>query len=192
MNKFWRLLVFIGIVLICLSFSLLVYNKYIDERAGVKSKDVYLKIQKSFDDEEKYISIGDENTEMKVVNVDGYDYIGIINIPVLGLELPIMSDWDYEKMKISPGRYYGSVFTDDLVICAHSYENLFGNIEDLNPGDKLVLTDMNQNEYIYEVQVLEVLSSKDVKKMIESEFDLTLYTCTNNNLDRITVRLNRI
>ena len=40
--------------------------------------------------------------------------------------------------------------------------------------------------------MIEILSPKDVKKMIDSPFDLTLYTCTSDNLNRVTVRLNRV
>ena len=40
--------------------------------------------------------------------------------------------------------------------------------------------------------VLGVLDAEDIKKMIESEFDLTLFTCTSDSQDRITVRLNRV
>jgi len=103
-----------------------------------------------------------------------------------------MSDWDYNKMKISPCRYYGSIITNDLVICAHSYDNLFGRLKNLNTGDLLILTDMNNNEYIYKVEVIEILSPNKVEEMIESDFDLTLFTCTKDALNRVTVRLNRV
>ena len=40
--------------------------------------------------------------------------------------------------------------------------------------------------------VVEVLSPTDVDEMINSDFDLTLYTCTKDSKNRITVRLNRV
>lgn len=182
------ILISIGFLFIVMSFGMIYYNKYENKNAGIKSKEVYNKIEESV----KQISNNIESTEMKVVNIDGYDYIGTIKIPSLNLELPIMSDWDYNKMKISPCRYYGSVFTNDLVVCAHSYNNLFRRLKELNIGDIVILTDMNNNEYYYEVKVTEVLSPRDVKEMIESEFDLTLYTCTTDSINRFTVRLNRV
>lgn len=59
-------------------------------------------------------------------------------------------------------------------------ENVFSRIKYLNTDDILILTDMNNNEYIYKVE------------MVESQFDLTLYTCTKGGLNRVTVRLNRV
>ena len=181
-------LIFIGCLFIVMSFAMIFYNNYENQNAGIKSKEVYNKIEESI----KQISNSSENYRMKTVNINGYDYIGTIKIPSLSLELPIMSDWDYDKMKISPCRYYGSVFTNDLVICAHAYKSLFGKLKQININDIVILTDMNNNEYYYEVKVIEVLSPRNVKEMIESDFDLTLYTCTSDNLNRLTIRLNRV
>ena len=36
---------------------------------------------------------------MATVNVDGYDCIGILSIPVFDLELPVLADWSYSKLK---------------------------------------------------------------------------------------------
>ena len=130
--------------------------------------------------------------EQKVVNIDGNDYMGIIEIPSLNLQLPVANTWSYKIMKKSPCRYSGSIENDNLVISAHSYKSQFGNIGNLSYGDTLILTDINSNTYIYEVAVVEVLSPTDVDEMINSDFDLTLYTCTKDSKNRITVRLNRV
>lgn len=188
MNKKGIVLVCIGILLICCSFMLQVYNIYENRQAGIKSKHIYNQIQEMLlrvDD-----NIKTENTS--TLNIDGNNYIGTIALPALGLELPIMNDWNNEKMKIAPCRYYGSIYTNDLVLCSHSYDNLLGNIKDLNIGDMAIITDINGDQYIYKVEVVEVLGPDDVTEMIESDFDLTLYTCTKDNLNRMTVRLNRI
>ena len=182
-NKKWLILIIVGILLILSALSLQIYNNYVDERAGKESKEVVEKLHKE---------LKDTKEDKTIIKIDGNEYIGIIEIPVLELELPIMSDWSYKKMKISPGVYYGEIETNDLVICAHSYKNLFRYIKDLTKGDLLIFTDISGNKYLYEVQVVEVLSPEDVKEMIESEFDLTLFTCTDDNQDRITVRFNKI
>lgn len=188
MNKKSRILVVIGIILITISLGLTLYNIHINNIAGEKSQNIYQKLQKEITD-----SLAQANPkDMKTITIDGYEYIGTIEIPTLNLKLPIMNDWDNNKMKISPCRYYGSIYTNDLVLCSHSYDNLFGNIEKLSPNDKVIITDIDNNKYIYEVKIIEVLSPNDIEEMIESEFDLTLYTCTKDNLNRVTVRLNKI
>lgn len=71
-------------------------------------------------------------TEMTEVEIDGYYYIGYISIPALGMELPVMSDWSYPQLNISPCRYAGSTKTDDLVIAGHNYTRHFGGIKNLS------------------------------------------------------------
>ena len=44
----------------------------------------------------------------------------------------------------------------------------------------------------YEVLEIEILKPTDVDKMVNNEFDLTLYTCTSDNMNRVTVRCNRV
>lgn len=189
MVKSGKILVVLGCILIMSSGLLVLYNNYINQRAGVESREIVGKIQYKEIVQDTDLEITED---MKIVNIDGNDYIGTIKIPSLDLELPVMADWDYKKMKTAPCRYYGSIFTNDLVICAHGYDNLFGRIKNLNSKDLLILTDAYKNEYIYQVEIIEILSATDVKKMIESDFDLTLYTCTMDNVNRVTVRLNRV
>ena len=50
----------------------------------------------------------------------------------------------------------------------------------------------NGNNYIYEVVTIEVLKPNQVSEMINNDYDLTLYTCTNDGQNRITVRCNKI
>lgn len=176
-NKRSLFLFIVGIAFIILAFCLLMYNNYEDMTAGIESKKVVEIIQ-------------DKSEE--TIKIDDNEYIGIINIPALNLELPVMSDWSYEKMKISPVRYYGSFENDDLVICAHSYKTFFRYIKNLVVGDILIFTDMNGDAHLYEVEVIEILGPEDIKEMIENEFDLTLFTCTSDSQNRVTVRLNRV
>lgn len=185
MNKRGFILVCIGVFLICSSFVLQMYNTYQNRNAGVVASRTYNEIK------ETLLRVEDD-FDTNSITIDGNDYIGTILIPALGLELPIMSDWDNEKMKIAPCRYYGSIYTNDLVLCSHSYDNLLGNIKDLNVSDLVIINDIRGEQFIYKVEVIEVLGPDDVTEMIENDFDLTLYTCTKDNLNRVTVRLNKI
>lgn len=72
---------------------------------------------------------------MPTLEIDGQAYIGYLELPTLGLTLPVMSDWSYEKLRIAPCRYWGSVYGDSLVILAHNYARHFGGIKDLEIGD---------------------------------------------------------
>ena len=130
--------------------------------------------------------------EMPVETVDGIDYIGVLRVPVLELELPVISQWGYPSLKIAPCRYGGSAYLDDLVLCAHNYSSHFGNLKTLQPGDAVTFTDMDGNEFHYEVAEVETLQPGAVEEMESGDWDLTLFTCTIGGRKRVTVRCERI
>ena len=108
------------------------------------------------------------------------------------MNLPISKEFSYSSLRKTPALYYGSVKNNNLVICGHSYKSHFRYLYKLKKGDEVVFIDANNNKYTYQVEVVEELNSTDIKEMIESDFDLTLYTCTKDGLRRVTVRCNRI
>lgn len=126
--------------------------------------------------------------EMAMIKVDGYDCIGVLSIPVLELELPILTDWSYAKLKKAPCHYYGSYYETDFVIAAHNYKAHFGRLSELQTGDIVIFTDVQGVEHYYEVVLLETLSPTATEAMITSGFDLSLYTCTPGGGNRVTVR----
>ena len=132
-----------------------------------------------------------DSDRMPVAEIDGYGYIGYLSIPALGLELPVMSEWDYTRLKKSPCLYYGSVKTDNMVIAAHNYTQHFGRLSDLKTGDAVRFTDVDGTVYNYQVGDVETLPPTATEEMITSDWNLTLYTCTYGGKNRVTVRCER-
>jgi sortase A len=128
---------------------------------------------------------------MTEVEINGYAYIGYLTISRLELELPIMADWSYSKLQISPCRYTGSVRGEDLVLMAHNYASHFGKISQLQPGDSVIFTDMDGIVTMYEVVAQDILDPYAVGEMTSGEFDLTLFTCTYGGKSRVTVYCDR-
>lgn len=126
--------------------------------------------------------------EMPVEEIEGNGYIGLLEIPALGLSLPVMSEWSYPNLKLAPCRYSGSAYTGNFTIAGHNYSTHFGPIGGLNAGDSITFTDMQGNRFFYEVQVVETLEATAVADMVSEEWDLTLFTCDLSGESRVTVR----
>ena len=125
--------------------------------------------------------------EPGLIEIDGELYLGILKIPALNLELPVNNEWSYERLEVSPCRFAGD-FTGGLVICAHNYRVHFANLSRLAPGDEIIITDAAGREHIYIVELTEIIAGTDVSGMVDTPFELTLFTCTPDGRDRITVR----
>lgn len=131
------------------------------------------------------------NPEMPVVELNGYAYVGYLEIPALELKLPVLSDWDYNRLLIAPCRQHGSSRTDDLVIAAHNFQTHFGQLSTLSEGDTVSFTDMDNIVNLYAVAKIDTIDPYDVGSVLNSEYDLVLYTCTVGGKNRLAVFCNR-
>ena len=130
--------------------------------------------------------------EMPVRSIGGMDYVGILTIPSLELELPVASVWSYPALQLAPCRFTGSAYTDDLVIAGHNYTSHFADLHSLQQGDLLSFTDVDGNVFAYRVAETEILGENDVEEMTGSGYALTLFSCTVGGQYRVTVRCERI
>ncbi|MBR3817478.1 MAG: sortase [Clostridia bacterium] len=182
-----------GIILIGLAAVLLVYNNYENQKAQECSGRLIHSIKEDIASNELKDKITDPfDEEMTVKEIDGYGYIGYLSVPALNIDLPVMSEWDYGRLKISPCRYYGSTKTDNLVVAAHNYRAHFGYLGNLKLGDTVVFTDMDAVTHNYKVDSVDLLMPTDVDKVKDAGDDLILYTCTYGGKKRIIVRCNYV
>ena len=126
--------------------------------------------------------------EMPVIEIDGYGYIGVLQIPSLDLTLPVISDWSYPALQIAPCRYEGSAYDGGMVIAGHNFDSHFGNLSRLEPGDEIRFIDLSGHTFTYAVAETEVLEATAIEEMVTGGWDLTLFTCTLSGQTRFTVR----
>lgn len=130
----------------------------------------------------------DPRMERPTVQAGGVDYIGKLDIPALGLSLPVISQWSYSNLKIAPCRYEGATYQDHLIIAGHNYRAHFAALKNLLPGDLVQFTDVDGNIFSYSVEAIEILGKVDVEEMEAGDWDLTLFTCTTGGKSRVAVR----
>ena len=191
-----------GAVLILSALLLLLYNRYEDANAGQEAESLLENVEAVIETKRIKVPATSKrpdaapsttplDPQMPVVMLDGYEYVGYVEIPILGLKLPVMSEWDYTRLKVAPCRQFGSSRTDDLVIAAHNYESHFGRLKDLSVGDTVTFTDMEGIVNTYCVEKIETLNPNEVDAVQNSGYDLVLYTCTKGGQTRVTVFCNR-
>ena len=204
-QKIGRACMIVGILLILGALALLGYNQWDANRADKASQDALGKLEETLTetiedktkDEEPVVQPElDPEQEMTVTDIDGWGYIGYLSIPSIGLALPVMSEWSYPGLKIAPGRYAGSVFTDDLVICGHNYARHFSPVKRLAVGTTVQFVDMDGREWDYTVSKVETLQPTQIEEMVGKadgdDWDLTLFTCTTGGSARCAVRCTRV
>ena len=198
--------IILGAACLMAAIGFVVYNRWEAENAADISQSLLQDVQLVIDKNKTSDPLQSENgntdsvenddlpedrktpTEMATIKVNGYDCIGILSVPVLELELPVLTEWSYAKLKQAPCHYYGSYYEADFVIAAHNYQAHFGRLSELHSGDIVIFTDVHGVDHYYEVVLLETLIPTATEEMITSGFDLSLYTCTPGGGNRVTVR----
>ncbi len=184
----------IGLLLMLAALGIVIYNLQDEARAANTAANALREIIDETDDFDLNNSIyANDLTDsaMHTVEIDGLSYVGVVDIPSLERSLPVLNEWSYSNLKISPCRYQGSAYADDLIIMAHNYRSHFGRLLKLQIGDEIYFTDVNGNVFSYTVVEMETLGKSDVEEMSNGDWDLTLFTCTVGGRTRITVRCER-
>lgn len=200
-NRRGLLLISLGVLLTLGALGLACYNLWDDGRAGKAVVSVMEELDEQIPAPGTSVPpAGDfipdyvlaPKIEMPTVSVDGRDYVGYLNIPALGLALPVMSRWGDEELKIGPCRYSGSAYLDNMVICAHNYVHQFGTLGRLRPDDLVQFVDADGNLFEYVVVELDEIGPYDIQTMNSGEYALSLFTCNFSGRLRTTVRCERL
>ena len=188
-----------GLLLIAAALFLTCFNLWDERRATNSAGEALLELEAVCPEEGGTTEPGEvpdyllaPDRDMPAVEADSGSYIGVLELPLLGLELPVMESWSYPNLRVAPCRYSGSAYQDDMVVAAHNYKSHFGRLKELRPGDEVRFTDMEGNVFRYAVAELETLGKYDVEKMTSGDWDLTLFTCTYGGKSRVTVRCQRM
>jgi len=126
--------------------------------------------------------------QMLQTSLQGYDLVGIIRVPGVGVELPVLNDWNYDLLKLSPCRYSGSIEGQDLILMGHNYKKHFAPLRRVSSGDRVEFLDINGTSHAYVVAETEVLKPTQLDELSSSDYSLTIFTCTRGGQSRFVVR----
>ena len=198
-RKAGKLLMTIGLLLIAAAFLLMVYNIWESKKAENMSEEILNQIK---DEQDENVSSDDADEkplyeiypdmEMPVLTIDGVDYIGILTVPSLGLELPVAGNWSYPNLRRSPCRYKGSAYSNDMIIAGHNYSRHFGGRKNLAIGEEISFRDVDGHIFQYQVDDIEIIPGTAVEDMDAGEWDMTLFTCTYGGKSRVTIRCRKL
>ena len=205
-NRLGRFFTGAGLILVAGAVLLLMYNLWDSHRAEESQEEIlaeYLSENKkaselpsdpdgeaadSQDIPDYLLNPDMDMPEFTLSSLGGAECIGTLEIPSLDLQLPVISEWSYPALRLAPCRYTGSAYKGDLVIAAHNYQSHFGRLKTLSTGSEVVFTDAVGNRFVYQVAVIEALTPWSVDDMTSGEWPLSLFTCTLDSQNRVTVR----
>ena len=176
-------------------FELAAKYEYENEKESQETVEAFSNIDFSENEEES-----ESQLEYK-----GYKVIGIVKIPKIDIEYPILDIGDIDPesakapMKISIIKYWGENVNDygNLSIAGHNNKSgtMFGKTKKLEIGDIVELTDLTGQTIQYSIYDIFVTDPNDVSILLpkdENIREVTLITCTNGNKQRLILKAKEI
>ena len=202
MKKAGSLFIALGLLLMAAAFGLVLHNRIEADEAGQNAERVLAELSDAMRERSESDTPSEDHLPaaveadktvpvMATEVIDGNRYIGVLEIPALGISLPVGENWTEELLQLSPCRYSGSYYTDDLVICGHNYERHFSPIKYIEPEELVYFVTVEGTRYSYYVVQRETVQPNEIDKMLGKEdvpWNLTLFTCNNGGESRCAVR----
>ena len=221
-KKAFKFEFFLSVFLLCVLSSYAIYAEYDRNKSEEVSKEILQEI--SFQDTTKLVdeevivvrlnAIPEEKNvtttqvvqieqkievpdEQKLTASDGTIYytIGVINIPSINVNYPILSTYTDELLKIAPCRFHGPNPNEvgNLCIAGHNYKNskFFSKVPNLQLGDKIEITDLSGRMLTYTVYDKFIVNPDELactSQLTKGKKEITLITCTNDNKQRHIIK----
>ena len=120
----------------------------------------------------------------------GYEVIGVVGLPDLGLSLPVLADYTQDLLAVAPCRYTDDLALEpgQLVVAGHNYRTHFGRLGELAPGSRITWQNLDGVTYTYTAAAAPEIDAGARAALERGDWDLTLFTCDVTRTRRILVR----
>lgn len=189
-----------NIILIILGIVLLVVITLIAVKYGrnqINEKDLHSVVDEVKTQIEQ---VGDDKEQKEVqVEYKGYNVVGIISIPAIGIEYPILDTTNEKTMKVAITKFWGNDVNElgNFTMAGHNNKDgtMFGKTKRLSIGDKIEMTDLTGKTIEYEIFDQYLIDPNDVscvKSVKENTREVTLITCANGRSNRLITKAREV
>lgn len=135
------------------------------------------------------------SSKYKASNGKTYDIVGIIKIPEIDLEYPILKETTDALLKISVCKFWGPEPNEvgNLCVAGHNYTNTraFSKTHKLEKGDIIEITDLTGRKIKYEIYshyIVKANNTEPTSQITHGKKEVTLITCTNGIKERRIIK----
>jgi len=168
-------LMVLGSVLILISAFLALYLPLTQSMNAKKSKEIYSDL-KNLMPEVQNGSFDDRvNVSMSALELNGENFIGIIEIPLYETYLPVAMEWDKKSISKYPHKFTGSIYDGSIIIGGSGNKGQFDFMKNITETDSVYFTDVTGMCYSYKVSKIEVVDSVTSEGLSSKDADLVLF-----------------
>lgn len=193
-KTFFYIVLLIILIIFAIIVTVLIFNKHSERNLYEdKNNEIVEQFKESLND----MQTNAEENSNKILELEfeGYKVIGIIRIPEIDLEYPILEQTTQATMKTSISRFWGEEINSfgNVSLAGHNnYDGtMFGKNKKLKIGDIVELTDLSGTTIQYEIKEIFKTDPNDVTILQTADSkirEVTLITCTNGRAERLIIK----
>lgn len=188
MKRSGKVIFILGCLLIAFSMVLLFLLQVQAKRAKRTNIEIVQIMETILSDRREGVKNPEWETEMPILELQGEDFIALLEIPSYGLKLPVCDIWDKGKVMSYPCRFRGNAYDGSLVVGGYDQPGQFDFFERIQNGTQVTVTDMTGTTFSYVVELVERSSSAQAEILNDEEADLTLFVRDAQLLEYILLR----
>jgi len=172
-------------------------SKIVDEFkqvTHVKNKNEVIIVDVTSDNNTTEPETSDEVYQYTPITYENEDVIGLIEIPAIGIEYPVLATATARALNISVAYLYGPGLNKvgNTVIAGHNYRNgtLFSKNKRLEIGDVIFITDTAGavvRYVIYDKYITNTRDSAYLTRDTGGTREISLKTCTDDAIDNLII-----
>ena len=189
-NRKVSILAIIGIGLIVCSFCLVAALHICMEQGSRQSQKAAEQISALLPEKTPGIAEVYSDAQMPVMEIDGVDYVGLLEVPAFGICAAIADEWNGKSLFPAVGRAWGSAYDGSLVIGGSDYPGQLAFCAEVELGTQITVTDMTGARFSYTVSRVDRAKSAEAQWLANGDFALTLFCRNTYAMEYIAVRCN--
>lgn len=178
----------IGIACILTAIGLLLYSSYRQQQNAKETTQTVATLKAMIPTITPAAPDDRANPALSVMELEGVNYCGIIELPTYGTALPLYAIWETGFLSRFPCRYLGSIYDKPLIIGGSDAKGQFDFMETISLDDTIFVTDLTGDRYSYRVTDIEKTEDVSTKHLTEEPADLILFAKNRFSLNYTILR----
>lgn len=180
-NKVVRIIsVSLGIALIAASAAFFTARQIKKAQTAVDASAVIGAIETALPERSAGVIERRTDNAMPAMEIDGTDFIGLLELPSRNVKLPVASKWSGSDMAFRPARYLGSAYDGTLIIGGKYESGNFDFADKIDAGEEITFTDMTGKSFRYTVDKISHSDNAETETLTDGDYALELFVKKEN------------
>lgn len=184
------ILMWSGILLILSAVIMTSVSFLSQRRSANRASEIAERLRTLMPEPQSSYPDGRSNTSMSAIEIDGENFIGLIEIPLYDCTLPVYASWEQGRADDFPCRYTGSVYDRTLIIGGSNAVGQLDLTKTITEHDRVFFTDTEGMRYSYKVSGIEITDDVSAEKLISIDADLVIFVRDTYSFNYTVIKCN--